>query len=133
MFTAAKPAKQAKPKTEAYLNRNRDQAATRQRLQSLLVSDIAPLPKRDKRLWRKYRLNLLGFLIHAFPHSTGLKPFSAAHVDIIHRIQKAAIHGGLFLQVVYRGFAKSTITENAVIWACCYGHSKFVVPITADA
>jgi len=97
------------------------------------ASEIEPPPPRNKKRYNKYRKNLLRFLVECFPHTTGLKPFSRAHKDIIKRIQTAAIDGGLFLQIVYRGFAKSTITENAVIWATGYGHSKYVVPIAADA
>jgi hypothetical protein len=77
--------------------------------------------------------DLLLFAQSYFPHSTGLSPFSPGHIRAIERIQRAILVGGYFLQIVFRGWAKSTITEVAVIWAVLYGHLKFPVPIAADA
>lgn len=79
------------------------------------------------------RLNLQLFAETYFPHSTGLSPFSEGHVRAIARIQRAILVGGYFLQIVFRGWAKSTITEVAVIWGVVYGHVSFPVPIGADA
>jgi hypothetical protein len=79
------------------------------------------------------RLDLLKFLTTYFPLSTGLKPFSDDHRRVIARIQQCVLEGGLFVQAVYRGFAKTTITENAAIWATLYGHRKFVPIFGADA
>lgn len=79
------------------------------------------------------RLDLRLFAETYFPHSTGLSPFSEGHIRAIARIQRAILVGGYFLQIVFRGWAKSTITEVAVIWAVAYGHVSFPVPIGADA
>lgn len=123
----------AEKKRQSKARAVRDRATRHARNAAQEISEIPAPPKRDAKKYRRYRNNLLAFLEECFPSTTGLKPFSESHKKIIYRIQQAAIHGGLFLQVVYRGFAKSTITENAVIWACGYGHSQFVVPIAADA
>lgn len=79
------------------------------------------------------RHDLLLFAQCYFPHSTGLSPFSPGHVRAIERIQQAILLGGYFLEVVFRGWAKSTITEVATLWGVSYGHIKFPVPIAADA
>jgi hypothetical protein len=79
------------------------------------------------------RLNLRLFLITYFPASTGLSPFSEDHERVIGRIQGCVLDGGLFVQAVYRGFAKTTISENSSIWATVYGHRKFVPIFGADA
>ena len=72
------------------------------------------------------RLDLLLFLTTYFPNSTGLRPFSEDHKRVIGRIQSCILTGGRYGNVVYRGFAKTTITENSALWAVLYGHRKFV-------
>lgn len=71
------------------------------------------------------RLDLAKFLVTYFPFSTGLSPFSADHQRVIARTQDCIIGGGRFVNAVYRGFAKSTISENALLWAILFGHRKF--------
>ena len=61
-----------------------------------------------------------------FPNSTGLSPFSEDHHRMIARLQGCILHGGRTLNIVYRGFAKSTITERAALWAASYGHRRFI-------
>lgn len=112
--------------------RHRDRMAERSRAQSSAVAEIGPPPKRDELLWKSCRENLELFLVECFPHSTGLKPFSEDHKRIIRRIQQAILHGGQELNIVFRGFAKSTITENAAVWASGYGHRRFLLSIGAD-
>jgi hypothetical protein len=111
---------------------NREAAAKRSRERTIAVADIGDLPalidpdRRDR-----CRLDLKLFLATYFPASTGLKPFSQSHTDAISRIQQCAIDGGLFVQAFPRGFAKTTISENAALWAVLYGHRRFV-PIFAS-
>lgn len=97
------------------------------------TAEIGPPPKRKPYLYKKYRHNLLAFLQECFPHSTGISPFSESHKRAILRIQQIILGGGLELRIVYRGWAKSTIAENAAIWAAGYGHRSFFVLIGADA
>lgn len=79
------------------------------------------------------RLDLLKFLTTYFPASTGLCPFGEDHVKFIARLQSAVLEGGRFANACYRGFAKTTISENTAIWATIYGHRKFVPIFSADA
>lgn len=78
-------------------------------------------------------MDLARFLVTYFPHTTGLSPFSDDHRKVIGRMQGCILDGGLFAQAVYRGFAKTTISENASLWAVLYGHRKFVPLFGADA
>jgi hypothetical protein len=73
------------------------------------------------------------FLTTYFPASTGLSPFSADHDSVIGRIQRCILGGGRFLNVVYRGFAKTSIAEGAALWGTMYGHRRFVPIFGADA
>lgn len=67
-----------------------------------------------------------------FPNSTGRSPFSDDHKMVIAAIQSCILGGGWFLNSVYRGFAKTTITERAAIWALSYGHRRFVALFSAS-
>lgn len=77
--------------------------------------------------------DLLLFLVSYFPNSTGLKLFSADHLQVIERIERCIKEGGRFVQAVYRAFGKSTIAENSVIWATLYAHRRFIPVFCADA
>jgi hypothetical protein len=79
------------------------------------------------------RLDLLKFLTTYFPASTGLRPFSPGHESVIAKIQHCVLEGGRFIEAVYRGWAKTTIAENTLIWATAYGHRKFVAIFGSDA
>lgn len=95
------------------------------------VCEIGLPPERDWDLWRRYQFDLHAFLQEVFPHSTGKSKFSKKHRKLIDESQEAVIDGGQVLNEVFRGGAKSTITENTAIWATHYGHRKFFVPIGA--
>lgn len=98
------------------------------------AADIGVLPAVvDPARREACRLDLLAFLIGYFPKSTGLSPFGIAHIAAIRRLQTAILDGGLFINVFPRGYAKTTISENAAIWALLYGHRKFIPIFGADA
>ena len=106
---------------------HRERMAKRSRDQHNKLSEIPPLaPVANPERRQACRFDLRRFLQEYFPSSTGLSPFSADHIRVIQRIQLCAIEGGLFGNAVYRGFAKTTIAENAAIWAVLYGHRRFV-------
>lgn len=113
--------------------RNREHATRRSRELFASVADIGEIPavvnaeRRDE-----CRLDLLKFLQTYFPNSTGLSPFSEDHEKVIARIQRCILSGGKFTNAVYRGFAKTTISQNAAIWAVLYGHRRYVVVFGAD-
>ncbi len=71
--------------------------------------------------------SLCKFLTTYFPASTGLKPFSDDHKVMISELERGIRHGGRNVFAVYRGFAKTTISENAAIWAILYGLRQFVL------
>ena len=107
--------------------------AQRSREQSASVAEIGELPpvlNPDRKEACRYDLAL--FLTTYFPNSTGLKPFSDDHRRVIDRIQRCILEGGRFVNAVYRGFAKTTISENASLWATLYGHRRFVPIFGAD-
>lgn len=107
--------------------------AQRSRDQSRAVAEIGPLPPiADPERRAACERNLELFLTTYFPASTGLKPFSDDHRTVISRIQYCALEGGRLVNAVYRGFAKTTISENSAIWATAYGHRRFVPLFGAD-
>lgn len=59
-------------------------------------------------------------------------PFSNDHIRVIKRIENAICDGGRFVEAVYRGFGKSTISNLSAAWAICYGHRKFIEIIRAN-
>lgn len=90
------------------------------------VAEIGPIPEvANPERRERCRLSLFDFLVEYFPHSTGLSPFSDDHRRIIGTMQDAILHGGRLVNAVYREFAKTTISENAILWAVLYSHRKF--------
>lgn len=77
--------------------------------------------------------DLFTFLVSYFPFSTGLRPFSEDHRRVIQRMQSCILYGGRYANIVYRGFAKTTITENSAIWAVLYGHRRFPAIFAANS
>lgn len=96
------------------------------RKQSAAVADIGVIPPvANPKRRESCRQDLHRYLKTYFPHSTGLTPFSKPHLRAIHRIELCAFEGGRFAQAFPRGFAKTTIGENSVLWVITYGHRKF--------
>lgn len=104
-----------------------DRRRRHERRQSAVAAEIGPLPEVDNPVRRNScATDLYRFLQEYFPHSTGASPFSDGHRRVISRLQSALLHGGRLLNWVYRGFAKTTITENSAIWSLFFGHRKYV-------
>lgn len=78
-------------------------------------------------------LSLLSFLTTYFPYSTGLSPFGQAQLDAIERIETAILHNAWIANILPRGFVKSTISENATLWALLYGYRKYVMFFASSA
>ena len=113
--------------------RHREAATRRSREAFASVADIGEIPAVVDAVRREEcRLDLLKFLQTYFPNSTGLSPFSDDHERVVARIQQCILAGGKFTNAVYRGFAKTTISQNAAIWAVLYGHRRYVVVFGAD-
>lgn len=94
------------------------------------VGDIPPVGNPVRR--RLCERDLLLFLQWYFPDSTGISAFSTDHLRVIHRMESAILHGGRALNAVYRGFAKTSITEGAAIWATLYGHRRSILIVAAS-
>lgn len=112
----------------------RDRRAARSRDRQVEVADIGDVPPvANPERKEACRLDLKRFLVDYFPHSTGLTPLSVDHDRVVARMQNVVLSGGRQCNVVYRGFAKTTISENTALWATLYGHRKFVPIFGADA
>jgi hypothetical protein len=108
--------------------RERNRKARESRNAFAAVSDIGEIPPvADPKRKAACRYDLLLFLTTYFPGSTGLRPFGPAQVRAIKRIERCILQGGRFANLFPRGFAKSTISENAVLWAALYGHRSYLV------
>jgi len=113
---------------------HRGRMARRSREASESVAEIGPIPPPadpDRRAACEFDLER--YLVSDFPNSTGLAPLSDDHRRVIRRMQHVILHGGRALNAVYRGFAKTTISENAALWATFYGHRPFVPIFGANA
>lgn len=107
--------------------------AQRSRTQFAAKAEVGPPgPPADKRRRAACGRSLANFLSTYFPHSTGLSPFSPDHKPLLREMEYSMRHGGRRVNAVYRGFAKTTITENAALWAVLYGHRKYVVVLAIN-
>lgn len=120
---------QAGPLSAAPLDRRR-RHERRQHAEQAELGQIPAVANPERR--EACRLDLCRFLRDYFPESTGISPFSDGHHRVIARLQSALLHGGRIMNWVYRGFAKTTITENAAIWASFYGHRKYIAIFGAN-
>jgi hypothetical protein len=105
--------------------------AKRKAVQASEIGSIPTAADPDRR--ESCRLDLHRYLRTYFPHTTGKRDFSSDHRRIISRIQGCILSGGRLLEAVYRGFAKTTIAENSILWATNYGHRRFVPIFGATA
>jgi Phage terminase large subunit (GpA) len=113
--------------------RHRDRMAKRSRDSFDSVAEIGSVPPvADPDRRERCRLNLHEFLKTYFPATTGKSPFSDDHLRVISRLQEAATQGGRYFNLVYRGFAKTTISVNTCLWALLYGHRHLVVLVGAN-
>jgi hypothetical protein len=114
-----------------YEERHRNYAAERSRRLSESVRDIGVLPPvENPERKESCRYDLAKFILTYAPE--GKDPFSNDHIRVIRRIENAIFHGGRFVEAVYRGFGKSTISELTAAWAVLYGHKRFIPIIGAN-
>lgn len=118
--TAKKDAEKARGHTDLVSRRSREAHSA--------IADIGPVPAvMDPERRASCEFDLLHFLVTYFPLSTGLGPFSTDHETMIAEMQTCILDGGRQVNAVYREFAKTTISENAILWATLYGHRSFAL------
>jgi len=93
-------------------------------------AEVGP-PEKPAKPWRRRKAakSLLYFLKTYFPRTTGLSPFSDDHKRMVDELERCIRQGGRMVNAVYRGFAKTTISENAAIWATLFGYRRFVLVV----
>lgn len=96
-------------------------------------SNIAPLPaivnpERRDACALSLRLFLETYFAKAF-----YRKWSADHLDVIEKTQRAILDGYSSAVAMPRGSGKTTIHQRAAIWAIVYGHRRFVWIVAADA
>ena len=130
--TAAAKRRKAPAPSAAGYERHKQQAAARQRQQTLAgkeIGDIPPVvnPKRKARAETDFRF----FCEQYFPQTFDMA-WSRAHLPVLDKIERAVLKGGLFAMAMPRGSGKSSLCETACLWALLYGHHAFVVMIAND-
>ncbi|NRA40437.1 MAG: phage terminase large subunit family protein [Planctomycetes bacterium] len=94
--------------------------------------DISPLPQvQDPQRKKTCARNFQIFCELYFPLTFNLA-WSDDHLRIIHKIEQAVLHGGLFALAMPRGSGKTSLAECAGVWAMLYGHGKFICLIGSD-
>ena len=99
--------------------------AARSRMRSASTRNIGPIPViADLARRESCRRDLAKFIMTYA--GDGKAPFSDDHLRVIRRIENAVFHGGRFVEAVFRGFGKTTISRAAAAWVLLYGHRRFV-------
>jgi hypothetical protein len=120
-------------KAKAYKERQRSWRVKHDAAGRDALNEIGEIPPvLDPELRESWRYDLVKFLVEAFPESTGLSPLSEDHERATERIQICSTKGGRVCNAVFRGWAKTTISENAALHAALFGHRKFISIIGAD-
>lgn len=113
--------------------RHRDRCAARSRENFKKKAEIGELePVKNPKRKAACKKSLAKFLQVYFPETTGLSPFSADHARVIKRLERAIRTGGRSFNLVYRGFAKTTISVNSCLWAMLYGYRRLIVLVGAS-
>lgn len=113
---------------EESAQRDRDRLAARSRAKFAAASEIGTIPPpEDSARRERCSHDLLSFLVEYFPNSTGLKPFGDRQIKAIRQLEHAILHHGRTLNLLPRGYCKSSISEGACIWAAVYGHRQYIL------
>lgn len=112
--------------------RKRDRAGAREREQTRAGRDIGDLPPVvDQARKNRGRVSLRCFCETYLPERFQLA-WSADHLKVLAKIERAVLDGGLFALAMPRGSGKTTLCEAASIWAIVYGLRKFIALIGSD-
>ncbi|MFA5430652.1 MAG: terminase gpA endonuclease subunit [Candidatus Omnitrophota bacterium] len=93
------------------------------------IGRIPPIANIERR--QSCRLDLEKFILTYA--GEGKDPFSDDHKRVIKRIENCILNGGRFVEAVYRGFGKSTISNIAAVWALIYAHRRFIPLVRANS
>lgn len=112
----------------AYAEKERVRAAKRSRRAYEAAAEIGELPAcQDPNRRIACGRSLLEFLTTYFPRTTGLSPLGQDQRNAVARIEVALREEGWIANIMPRGFIKSTLSENSVLWALLYGYRKYAL------
>ncbi|MEM9589631.1 MAG: hypothetical protein AAGA03_20275, partial [Planctomycetota bacterium] len=110
----------------AYAERERERVKKTRRASYSAAADIGELPPvGNPELRAACETDLHLFLQSYFPNSTGMSPFGDPQIQAIKRTERACLAFARNINILPRGFVKSTISENSLIWSKFYGHRRF--------
>jgi hypothetical protein len=110
----------------------KDRARARNAALALAGRDIGELPAVSNPQQKDRAEHDFRFFCEVYFPLTFHLGWSPDHLKVIHKIEQAVLHGGLFSMAMPRGSGKTTICECACIWATLYGHREFVCLIGSD-
>ncbi|MDM4015969.1 terminase gpA endonuclease subunit [Roseiconus lacunae] len=111
---------------------HKQRAAKRSREQAAAGTDIGSIPRvRNGRRKKRCGKSLKAFCESYFPDKF-YYGFSADHLRLIDKLERAVLNGELLSLAMPRGSGKTTLCECAALWALLYGHRSFVVLVGAD-
>ena len=110
----------------------KDRARARNAALSLAGRDIGEMPAVADTDRKQLAEGDFRFFCETYFPLTFHLPWSPDHLKVIHKIEQAVLHGGLFAMAMPRGSGKTTICECACIWAVLYGHREFVCLIGSN-
>jgi hypothetical protein len=107
---------------------DRERLAKRSRDARSAVADIGEIPPvKDPSRRAKAKESLRYFLTTYFPNSTGLSPLCQEQINVIERLEVALLEEGWVCNIMPRGFVKSTISENSILWAMLFGVRSYIL------
>jgi hypothetical protein len=94
------------------------------------IGELPPVadPERRARALASFR----AFCESYFPAAFSLA-WSADHLKVIAKIERAVLTGGLFAHAMPRGSGKTTLTTAACLWAALRGSCRYIAMIAASA
>lgn len=108
-------------------DRHRNQAARRSRERYAEAGELGELPPVvDPERRAACEFDPQRF-VESYCLAEGMVALSDLHEKIIEDIGESMLHGGLYAQAIFRGFAKTTIAVWLIVWAALYGHRRYLV------
>lgn len=108
--------------------RDRERLAQRSRDARSAVADIGEIPPvKDPARRERGRESLVYFLREYFPNSTGRSPLCQEQINVAERLEVALVEEGWVCNIMPRGFIKSTMSENSMLWAMLYGIRSYIL------